>query len=72
MRNDMVSRDRFREIEYVHNVRVGDLKIRANVFLLFNLFFYVHRENSFAEEFKNLARCRSENNFVGPSLLQNN
>jgi len=28
---------------------------------------YLHGNNGFAEESKNLARYRSENNFVGPS-----
>jgi len=28
---------------------------------------YLHRKNGFAEESKNFARYRSENNFVGPS-----
>jgi len=41
----------------------SELKIRAN--LLFNLFVYVYRKHSFVKEFKNLARCRSENNFIG-------
>jgi len=32
--------------------------------LTYNIEWYLHGKNSFAEESKNLARYRSENNFV--------
>jgi len=38
----------------------------SNILNIFNLL-NIHEKNSFAEEFKNLAKDRSENNFVGSS-----